>query len=333
MALMKAAVLNEFGPVECLQLSTLPRPVPGKGELLIKVAYAGVNPADWKDREGSNAQFFDITFPYVIGFDAAGTVAEVGAGVSGFSSGDRVFTSTDHGQGKQGSYAEFVIASQQRAAHIPEGLDFISAAVTPVAALTAWQALFAKDKGGLSSGQRVLIHGASGGVGSFALQFARWTGARVATTCSEANLGYVRGLGAELCIDYRQSGLVTSIREWAPMGVDLVIDAVGGDTLLTPYELVKPGGRIVNIMTLVDDGDIAKAISSAAERDITRVFAIMSDSQAGEELTQIAQLIVEKHIEIPPIECFDLADVQLAHRKIQTGHVRGKLAIRVSEDC
>jgi NADPH2:quinone reductase len=326
---MKALVLDRFGGPGEFRLAELPRPEPGSGQVLVKVAYAGVNPADWKDREGHTAAFFDISFPHIIGFDAAGTVADTGPGVSEFSVGDRVFTASDHGQGAPGSYAEYLLVSKERLAKVPDGIDLQSAAAVPIAALTAWQALHAADKGALESGQSVLIHGASGGVGGFAVQMARLAGARVATTCSAANLDYVSGLGSELALDYRKDDITGALAEWAPSGLDLVIDAVGGDTLQDPLALLKPGGRLVSIATLVADGDVAADMAAAANLGCQKILAIMDDSRAGEELSRIITHVEVGEIRLPPVQCFEMTDVAAAHELIQAGHVRGKLVLRI----
>ena len=232
---MFAMIIEETGGPEVLKYAELPTPQPGPGEVLIQVAYAGVNPADWKNRQGFLAQYRPYTFPYIIGFDAAGVVAALGEGVTQFSVGDRVFTPTNHGQGGQGSYAEYVIANTDRVARIPEGLGFDQAAALPVAALTAWQGLF--DRGGVRAGQQVMIHGGSGGLGSFAVQFARWAGARVAATCSTPNVEYLRSLGVDRVIDYRREDISAAVAEWAPQGLDYLMDAVGVSSLPNGLDL------------------------------------------------------------------------------------------------
>ncbi|MCB1842841.1 MAG: NADP-dependent oxidoreductase, partial [Halioglobus sp.] len=168
---MYAMIIEETGGAEVFRYAEVDTPEPGPAQVLVRVARAGVNPADWKNRQGHLAQFRPYVFPYIIGFDAAGVVAAVGEGVTGISVGDRVVTPTNHGQGGQGSYAEYTLANEDRVARIPQGLSFSQAAALPVAALTAWQGLF--DRGGLEAGQCALIHGGSGGVGTFAVQFAR----------------------------------------------------------------------------------------------------------------------------------------------------------------
>ena len=329
---MKAAAINGYGDADVFEMMQLPKPEPGVGEVLIKVAYAGVNPADWKFREGHSRRFFPLEFPFVLGFDASGVVVETGKDASQFTVGDRVFTPSNLGQGKPGSYAEYVIASEDRVAQIPESMSFMSAGAIPVAALTGWQALFASDKGDLQSGQRILINGASGGLGSFAVQFAKWAGAEVATTCSGANLDYVGGLGADLVIDYKTQDIGEELAKWAPEGVDMVLDAVGCGSLCDPFAMLRPGGKLVSIATLVGDGDIEADMAEAEKRGVSKIFAIMNDADSGKELAKIAQLITTGSVTMPPIECFELEDISAAHRKVQGGHVRGKLVLRVAGD-
>lgn len=326
---MRAMIMEKTGGPEVLQLAEVPTPEPGPGQVLIRVACAGVNPADWKDREGMLAIYAPYRFPYIVGFDAAGVVAKLGPGVENPRPGDRVFTPGNHGQGAWGSYAEFMVADADRTALIPPSMSFAAAASLPVAALTGWQALF--DRGGLQAGQRIMIHGGSGGLGSFAVQFARWAGARVAATCGTANVDYVRGLGADKVIDYRRGNIGEAIRAWAPDGVDLLVDAVGASTLPDGLGMVRSGGTYVSIPTLVDDGDIDSSLSAAAERRVRRVFSTMSDIGCGDQLTRIAGLIADGHVVLPPTQALPLEQAAQAHVLIQTGHVRGKIVLNVAE--
>jgi NADPH2:quinone reductase len=326
---MYAMIIEETGDPEVLKYAELPTPVPQAGEVLVQVACAGVNPADWKNRRGLLAAFRPYYFPYIIGFDAAGVVAATGPGVTGFKPGDRVFTPTNHGQGGQGSYAEYAIANQDRVAHIPRRLDFAQAAALPVAALTAWQALF--DRGELQAGQTALIHGGAGGLGGFAVQFARWAGARVAATCSTPNVAYLQGLGVERVIDYRQEDIAGAIDTWAPQGLDYVMDAVGVSTFPNALDLVKPGGTLVSIPTLVDDGDFEAAAIAAHTKGVKRVFSTMDDINCAATLEKIAGLLASGEISLPPIREFPLREAAEAHRTIESGHNRGKIILRVAD--
>ena len=326
---MHAIIINETGGPEVLRYGEIETPEPGPGELRVRVAYAGVNPADWKNRQGMLAMYRPYVFPYIIGFDAAGVVDKLGEGVTGFAVGDRVFTPTNHGQGGQGSYAEYALAATDRVAHIPDGLGFAEAAALPVAALTAWQGLF--DRGGVKAGQRVMIHGGSGGLGSFAVQFARWAGAHVAATCSTPNVDYVRGLGAERVIDYRKEDIADALAAWAPGGLDYLMDAVGVSTLPNGLDLVRAGGTYVSIPTLNDDGDIPASMAASAAKGVTREFSVMTDVGSAATLAQIARLLAEGHVKLPPIKEYALRDAAEAHRQIEGVHTRGKLVLKVAD--
>ncbi len=326
---MFAVIIEETGGPDVLRYGEIATPEPGPDDIRVRIAYAGVNPADWKNRQGMLAAFRPYSFPYIIGFDAAGVVDAVGANVSGFTPGDRVFTPTNHGQGGQGSYAEFAIASADRVAHIPEGMSFAQAAALPVAALTAWQGLF--DRGGLQAGQMAMIHGGSGGLGGFAVQFARWAGARVAATCSTPNVEYLKSLGVERVIDYRKENIAEAVAAWAPGGLDYLMDAVGASTIPNGLDMVRTGGTFVSIPTLTDDGDIPAAAVAGAAKGVNRVFSTMVDVGCNVQLAQIARLLVEGHITLPPLHEYALRDVARAHEAVQSGHTRGKIVLKVAD--
>lgn len=327
---MLAVAIDKFGGPEVLKLAEVPTPDPGPGEVLIRVACAGVNPADWKDCEGRVAIYFTPVFPYVLGFDGAGVVTKVGPGVANLRAGDRVTTCSNHGQGQAGTYAEYVIAGEDRCGRLPDKLTYAQGAAIPVPGLSAWQGLF--DKGGLKAGQKVVIHGASGGIGSWGLQFAKSAGARVAGTCSTPNVSYVEGLGADRAIDYRQEDIVKAVRAWAPGGVDLVFDAVGQKTLPKALDMLRPGGILVAIVTLLDDfAELEADVKAAASRGFTHVIHVMADVGAAGQLSEIAILIEQGTVRVPPIQVFDLKDVAKAHDLMRTGHVRGKLVLKVAE--
>jgi NADPH2:quinone reductase len=326
---MYAMVINETGGPDVLHYSELPTPTPQAHEVLIQVAYAGVNPADWKNRQGLLAAFRPYTFPYVIGFDAAGVVAAVGPEVSSFQVGDRVFTPTNHGQGGDGSYAQYVIANVDRVARVPGHLGLQQAAVLPVAALTAWQALF--ERGALQAQQRVLIHGGSGGLGGFAVQFARWAGAQVAATCSTANVDYLQGLGVERVIDYQREDIAEVVNRWAPGGLDYLLNAVGATSLPCALDLVRPGGTLVSIPTLIDDGNFNAAAEAAQTKGVKHIFSTMDDINCARTLNKIADLLTSGDISLPPIQVLPLREAAEAHRIIQSGHNRGKIVLKVAE--
>ncbi|HYD60513.1 MAG TPA: NADP-dependent oxidoreductase [Noviherbaspirillum sp.] len=322
---MRAIVIDRAGGPEVLRLADVPAPEPGPGEVLIRVACAGVNPADWKCREGYLARFMQYRFPFVIGFDLAGTVAAVGEGVTGFAAGMRVFAQSDVGAGKWGSYAEYAAVRQDSVVRMPDNLDFAQAAAVPTPALAAWTALF--DEGGLQPGQKVLVHGGAGAVGSFAIQFARHAGAQVAATCSAGNANYVRERGCALSIDNRRQDVQAVLREWAPEGVDMVLDAVGCGSLPGGLDLLKPGGILVAILTLAE-GDPGPDHAQAAQRGV-RTAVAFSKMPSGAALEKIAGLLERGEVQPPRIECLPLEQAARAHELLQHGGARAKLVLQV----
>ncbi|HVW92284.1 MAG TPA: NADP-dependent oxidoreductase [Devosia sp.] len=234
---MEAMRIHEFGGPDVLQRDDVQRPAAGPGELLVRVAAASVNPVDFKMRAGGySRQQQDL--PITLGRDLAGTVEQVGPGVSGFSTGDEIFALLGR---DRGTYAEYVLVKPEEAARKPKNLSFIEAAAVPLAGLTAWQGLF--DQGGLAAGQRVLIHGGAGGVGHLAVQFAKAHGAFVATTASAQDADYLRGIGADEVIDYKNQRFEDELS-----GMDLVYDLIGGETQARSWDVLKPGGIIVSTL-------------------------------------------------------------------------------------
>lgn len=326
---MRAVVMNSLGNSQVLELVTVDTPVPGPEEVLIGVHYAGVNPADWKCREGALSGFFTYAFPFVPGFDLAGTVESVGEQVTGFKPGDRVFAQSDVGMGKWGSFAEYARVSQGAVVRMPDNLSFAEAAAVPTPALAAWAGLF--DDGGLQPGQSVLIHGGAGAVGVFAVQFARTIGARVAVTCSGPNREYLHALGCEYSIDYQQQDIADVLRDWAPDGVDLVLDCVGCGTLPDALDLLRPGGMLVAILTLVA-GDSGPDRVAAEQRGL-RTALTYSKLPSGPALTAIAELLAAGQVQPPRIETFPLAEVRQALDLLQSGKAKRKLVLQMRAEA
>jgi NADPH2:quinone reductase len=326
---MFAMVLSRVGGPEVLEYLAVPTPVPAPGEVLIKIACAGVNPADWKDRQGHLEQYYPYQFPYIVGFDAAGVVEKIGAGITEYRVGDRVITCSDHGQGRWGTYAEYVATSIAKVARLPRSLSFAQGATIPISGLTAWQSIFMF--GGLQAGQTILIHGAAGGVGSFAVQFAKAAGAKIAATCSAHNIEFVKTLGADLVLDYRAEDIPQAVRKWASTGVDMVLDAVSCGTLPTAFAILRKGGILVSVPTLVGDGDIAGDMQRAAELGVRKVFTVMSDVKAGEQLDEITALIERGVVRAPPLQIFPLQQAAHVHALLEAGGVHGKLILQVAD--
>ncbi len=328
---MRAMVIDGFGGPEVLHWGEVPCPEPGPGEVLVRVAFAGVNPADWKTREGMLSKYITYRFPFILGFDLAGIVVTVGPGVTGLKPGDRVFGQSKQGQGENGAYAEYTIAYEALLAPVPARVSLAEAAGLPVAGMTAYGGLV--DVGALRSGQTVLVNGGAGGVGTLAIQIARALGARVAATCGPANIDYVTALGAEAAIDYRAGDVVGAVRRWAPEGVDLVLDAVGLDRLLDhATTVVKRGGRFVAIETLLSsDEDTRKAAAAAADAGVTILSNMIAVSRLGEHLHGLTALIAEGRVKPPVTEIVPLGEAGQAHARVKDGHVRGKIVLQISD--
>lgn len=306
---MKAVQIHAYGGPEVLKYEDAPRPTAQAGEILVRVHAAGVNPVDWKVREGYLKEMMPVQFPLILGYDVAGTVEAVGAGVTEFAPGDAVYADM-----KGGGYAEYVAFPATNAARKPQSLDFAGAASLPVAALTAWQALF--DHAHLTAGQTVLIHAASGGVGHLAVQLAKNKGAHVIATASARNHDFVRSLGADEVIDYN-----TIQFEDVAHDVDVVFDTMGGDTQERSWGVLKPGGILVSIVS----PDTEQQAQAHGKRGV-----IFHAQDSGAQLTEIAALIdagkLKPHVE----RVFALADVRQAHETSQGGHVRGKVVLQVA---
>ncbi len=297
---MKAMVIHETGDPDVLRYEEIDRPEPGDGEVLIRVHAASVNPADWKDRRG----FRDNPLPRVLGFDVSGTV--VSSRADGFAEGDQVF-----GMSASGAYAEYSTASAAVIAKKPEGVSHEQAAAIPVAGVTAWQALF--DRGGLDSGQTALVAGAAGGVGHFAVQFAKVAGARAIGTGSTRNRDFVLGLGADEYVDYTQQDVSEAVS-----GADIALDTVGGKVTASLLPAVREGGMLVTIAA-------APPEEAARERDLRTELLVASPK--SEQLARIAELVASGDVRVEIAEAMPLADVKRAHELSEGGHVRGKLVL------
>lgn len=310
---MKAAVLHERGGTDVLKYEDAPRPEPKDDEVLIKVMAAGVNPIDAYIRQGLRVKSGSDNGPMIIGYDIAGVIEKVGAGIKTFKAGDAVYAYLPVARG--GGYAEFAIAKEGEVSLKPKNIDFEKAAAVPLAATTAWQALI--DTAKLEQGQTVLIHGGSGGVGCFAVQIAKARGAKVMATASTANQELLKQLGVDQPIDYTKTKFEDVAKD-----VDVVLNCVRGDTLRPSYGVVKKGGIIVSI---TDEPDAAECARHGIRG--TRVVA-HSDAKVLEELTKLIQAS-----KITPIvsQTFPLSEVTKAHQQIETAHTRGKIVLKVAE--
>jgi NADPH:quinone reductase-like Zn-dependent oxidoreductase len=307
---MWAARVSDYGGPEQLKLERIARPQPQAGEVLLRVYAAGVNPIDWKIRQGLLKEFMPVTFPYTPGIEVAGVVEEVADDVTTFQIGDAVFS-----QCQTGAYAEYAVVAASALAPKPQMLSFVEAATVPVGATTAWRALF--DYGGLTADQQVLIVGAAGGVGLFAVQLAKWKGARVIGTASTANLGIVGSLGADMVIDYTKTPPDSLVQQ-----VDLALDAVGGETLLRSLETLRPGGTLISLA----------GSPPQQEAQARGIRAMMIHSQpSGNLLQMLARLIDAGQLKAIVGKTFPLSQVRLAQECSRSGHGRGRIVLEIRE--
>jgi NADPH:quinone reductase-like Zn-dependent oxidoreductase len=309
---MKAIRIHNYGGPEVLQYEDAPRPEPQAGEVLVRVLAAGVNPIDWKVREGHMKDFWPHKFPLILGWDLSGVVEEVGPRVSQFKKGDEVYTVPD--VSRDGAYAEYIVVRESELALKPKSLHHVRAAAVPLAALTAWQALF--DAGQLKRGQRVLIHGGSGGVGHVAVQLAKWKGAHVLATASTKNLELLRELGVDEPIDYTKQRFEDMARD-----VDLVLDLIGGETQERSWSVLKKGGVL---LSLVQPPSVEKAKALGVRA------AFVAGHPSGAQLAEIVNIIDSGKLAPVINRILPLSEARRAHELSQSGHTHGKIVLRIS---
>ena len=301
-------MINEYGDESVLNYTDAKRPEPKDNEVLIKVHAAAVNPVDWKIRDGLG-EMFGLKFPIILGCEIAGTVEEVGGDVGNFKRGDAVY---GYIGSHAGGYAEYAIAKPDEIAFVPDSLDFENAAAIPVGALTAWQSMF--DLANLQNGQTILIHGASGGVGSMAVQLAKSKGAKVIGTASGKNEEFVKSLGADEFVDYTKVKFEDVIKD-----VDVVFDTIGGDTLTRSFQTLKKGGFLV---TAVSPPSEEKAGEFGAKA------AMVNVQPSAKQLSEINRLIDGGKLKTHVGTVLPLAEVKKAHQLSESGHTRGKIVLK-----
>jgi NADPH:quinone reductase-like Zn-dependent oxidoreductase len=309
---MKAIVAHEYGAPSVLQYEDAPRPEPKENELLVRVVACGVNPADPLVVSGILAKEFGTHLPLIPGYDVAGVVEASGAKVTKFKKGDAVYGYALFG----GGWAEYAVLGENEAALKQTSATFIEAAAVPMGALTAWQSLI--DTAKLTAGQTVLIHGGSGGVGSFAVQMAKAHGAKVIATASTANQNLLKQLGADVVIDYMKTKFEDVAKD-----VDVVFDTVGRDTLARSYAITKKGGIITTIVARPDQTQLDKYGIRGA--------SVWSHPD-GNELAEITKLIETGKIKPVVSQVFPLTDAVKAAQQAETHHTRGKLIIKIAEE-
>src|SRR6267378_43346 len=308
---MKAIRIHNYGGPEVLHYEGAPRPQPQAGEVLIRVHAAGVNPIDWKVREGHMKAIWPHKFPLILGWDLSGVVEALGRGVSRFKIGAEVYSLPD--PTRDGAYADYIVVREPELALKPNSLHHIRAAAVPLVALTAWQALF--DTAQLQPGQRVLIHAGSGGVGHLAVQLAKWKGAHVFATASSKNQELLRRLRVDDAIDYTKQKFEDFARD-----VDVVLDTIGGETLERSWSVLKRGGNLVSLVQPPSE-EKAKELGVRA--------TMLGAQPSGAQLEEIAKIIDSGRL-VPVIDrILPLSEVRRAHELSQSGHTPGKIVLRI----
>jgi NADPH:quinone reductase-like Zn-dependent oxidoreductase len=315
---MKAIQMHAFGAVDVLRYEEVERPEPQAGEVLVRVRAAGVNPVDTISRQfpvpvTSGAK----GLPYILGWDISGEVVALGARTTQFAVGDKVF-GLPRFPGEAKAYSQYTAVPAQDLAHKPQQISHEEAAGVPLAGLTAWQSLF--DVAHLEAGQSIFISGASGGVGHYAVQLAKWMGVRVFATTSIRNVALVRDLGADVVIDYTQQDFRDTVKD-----VDVVLDTIGEDVLIHAFEVVRPDGMVISLPA-------QKGVGALGERLAPRygvTFTLPQAHPSGEQMAAMAPLFEVGQLKTHLDAVFPLADVARAHQLIEGGHVRGKVVLTV----
>jgi NADPH:quinone reductase-like Zn-dependent oxidoreductase len=312
---MRTVHFYAYGGPEQLVVEQVLRPEPQAGEVLVRIYAAGVNPIDWKIRKGFFKDVRPVPLPFTPGSELAGTVEALGPGVTAFEIGQAVY-----GRGANGAYADYAVVPADSLAHKPRNLSFDQAASVPIGARTAWMALFSLAD--LQAGQRVLVHGAAGGVGNYVVQLARWKGAHVIGTASFNNIEFVRALGAEIVIDYN-----TTPFEQVAHDVDVVVDPIGGQTQDRSWSLIKPGGILVAI-------GHPPAEEMAAQHGVRTVSTVLDQRVppriSTEPLQEISGLI-ESGLLLPQVgKVFPLEEA--AQALSEAGHGRGRIVLHIADE-
>ncbi len=316
---MRAMVIPRFGGPELFELRELPAPVPGPGELLVRIRYSGTNPVDAKLR--ANGSWAGLAPPVVLGYDASGVVERVGPGVAGFAEGDEVYYTPEIHGNPLGTYAELNVVPAAIVARKPASLSHAEAAALPLAAGTAYEAVVRRLA--VRPGETVLVHGGAGGVGSFAVQLARASGARVIATAGPGNQETLRALGADVCVDYRaQDPAEVALRETGGAGVDAVFSTVGGETVTRSLPATRPFGRLATILGVQGD------LTALYGRNLALHGVFLT--REGARLREIARLVDQGKLR-PIVDAeLPLEKVGEAHRRLDSGHGRGKIVLRVA---
>ncbi|TPE46276.1 NADP-dependent oxidoreductase [Pontibacter mangrovi] len=310
---MRAAVYNTFGGPENVHVQTIDVPEPGEGEVMVRIKAAGVNPVDYAVREGYLKDFLPTQFPVIPGWDVAGEIVERGYSARRFNVGEQVYAYARRPVVQYGTFAEYIVLPESYLTGRPLNVSWEEAAGIPLVGLTAFQSLF--DAGQLQDRQSVLILGASGGVGSMAIQLAKVKGATVVGVASAQNHAYMRNLGADYTITYKDTHVGEAVKQLLPGGVDLIFDCASGETLMQSLQALKPNGKLVSILNHGTDLDPSIDFSYVFVEPNTRQLDILR------ELTEAGQL------HVPVSKKYTLDETVEAMKQIQTQHTTGKIVI------
>ncbi len=312
---MKAIVINEFGSVDVLYHTEISAPEPKENEVLVQVHACGLNPVDYKIRSGYLNEIFPTVFPRILGGDVSGIIKATGANVKNYKVGDAVFFSSP--LDKNGGYAEYCVVDQDLIALKPLNISHLQAASFPVAGLTSMQAL--RDFSSLGIGHKVLIHAGAGGVGSFAIQYAKHLGATVYTTASESNFEYVKSLGADVVIDYKKQNFVEVCQTAG--GMDVILESIGKENYIKSIDATKVGGAVPCIVDSPDEN--TKTLAN--EKRIKTDFFLLSCD--GDDLREISQLISSKKIIPGQITLIKFDQIKWGHSQLESGRTRRKIIL------
>jgi NADPH:quinone reductase len=318
---VKAITLKKFGGPDAFELSEVPKPVPGPGQVLVRVHATSINPLDYQVRRGDYADL--VPLPAITGHDVSGVVEQVGAGVTAFVPGDEVWYTPQIFQGP-GSYAEYHVASENIIGKKPASLSHLEAASLSLVGGTAWEALVVRA--GLRVGESILVHGGAGGVGHVAIQLAKAIGARVITTVRESNFEFARSMGADVVIDYEQEDYVAAVmRETEGRGVDVVLDTIGGDTLSRTPDALAQLGRLVSIVDIAQPQNLIQAWGKNAS------YHFVFTRQNRGKLDELRDLADRGQLRPHIGATYALADIAAAHARLESrdNGLRGKIAIAV----
>ncbi len=311
---MKAAMIEKFGNLASIQIKEVPKPNIKPNEVLIEVKAAGINPIDWKTKQGKGV-IDEKALPYIPGWDVAGVITEVGADVRQFKLGDEVFGLLNFPQLGR-THAAYVAANPDDLALKPKNMSFEEAAATPLAALTAWQGLVQAN---LQPKQKILIHAAAGGVGHFAVQFAKLKDLYVIGTASDKNMQLLKTLGVDQCIDYHQQKFEDILGE-----LDVVFDTMGGDVMSRSIKTLKPHGHLITLL----GHRYPEHLAAAKTNQITAISILVKPS--GREMQEIAQLIEHNKIKVVVDSIYPFNEITKAYQYLEQGHAKGKVVLKLA---